>query len=85
MDREDYLNIQFGLGLLVDIVVDMDLAGFLQWIERAETLGPILAPTLYVQASGKLGDVKRLAEAAKTFQDEVNRQMVEEQSGRDTT
>jgi hypothetical protein len=85
MDREEYLNIQFGLGLLVDIVVDMDLAGFLQWIERAETLGPILAPTLYVQASGKLGDVKRLAEAAKTFQDEVNRQMVEEQSGRDTT
>jgi hypothetical protein len=84
MDREEYLNIQFGLGLLVDIVVDMDLAGFLQWIERAETLGPILAPTLYVQASGKLGDVKRLAEAAKTFQDEVNRQMVEEQSGRDS-
>jgi hypothetical protein len=83
MDREEYLNIQFDLGLLVEIVVDMDLDRFLQWIERAETLGPILDPGLYRLASGKLGNVKRLAEAAKVFQDKVRRQ-IEEQDGRDT-
>jgi hypothetical protein len=73
MDREEYFNIQVGLEVLAGLFVDIDLTGFLQWIERSETMGPILAPTLYVQASGKLGEIKRLAEAAKVFQDEARR------------
>jgi hypothetical protein len=75
MDREEYLNTQFGLHVLAQIVVDMDLAGFLQWIERSETMGPILAPTLYVQAGSKMNEIKRLAEACKVFQDEARRQV----------
>jgi hypothetical protein len=84
MDDWRYADTQNWLVIMASMVASLDLDGFLQWVERAETLGPILAPTLYVQASGKLGNVKRLAEAAKVLQDEVKRQVTEEQSGRNT-
>jgi hypothetical protein len=77
MDERQYYETQSTLIVLAQIVDGLDLAGFLQCIERAETVGPVADPTLYVRAMGKLGDVKRLAEAAKTFQDEVKRQMGE--------
>jgi hypothetical protein len=84
MDDRRYADTQNWLVIMASLVATLDLDGFLQWIERAETLGPILSPTLYVQASGKLDNAKRLAEAAKVLQDEVKRQVTEGQSGRNT-
>jgi hypothetical protein len=84
MDDWRYADTQNRLVIMASMIASLDLDGFLQWIERAETLGLTLAPTLYIQVSGKLSNAKRLAEAAKVLQDEVNRQMVEGQSGRDS-
>jgi hypothetical protein len=84
MDDRRYQETQSWLVVMASLVAVLDLDGFLQRIERAETLGPILSPTLYVQASGKLDNAKRLAQAAKVLQDEVKRQAREGQSGRHT-
>jgi hypothetical protein len=83
MDDRQYQETQDWLVAVAGIVRALDLDAFLQRIELAEAAGPILNPTLCVMASGKLAKVKRLAEAAKVFQDEVKRQ-VERGDGRNT-
>lgn len=75
MDDKQYEATQRTLMILAMIVKDLDLEGFLARIEQAETLGPVLSPTLFMLAEGKMGDVRRLAEACKGFQDEVRRQV----------
>jgi hypothetical protein len=57
------------------LVAGLDLEGFLRRIEKAEAVGPILAPSLYRESMENLGEIKRLAEACKTFQNEVKRQL----------
>jgi hypothetical protein len=57
------------------LVVGLDLEGFLRRIEMAEAAGPIFAPSLYRESMEKLSEIQRLAEACKTFQDEVKRQL----------
>jgi hypothetical protein len=83
MDDWRYADTQHWLLIVANMVAGLDLDGFLQRIEQSEAAGPVLDPTLYALASGKLAKVKRLAEAAKVLRDEFIRQM-EEQSGRDS-
>jgi hypothetical protein len=66
--KRDFGRKPWTLQILAMLVVDMDLEGFLAQIETAEAAGPVLDPTLYREAGGKL------AEACKVFRDEVRRQ-----------
>ena len=75
MNRIEYQAIQDQLVLLAQVIEPLDLAGFLSAIDYSETMGPIVDPTLYLQSANKLENVKRLAQAALTFQKEVRRQM----------
>ena len=74
MNDADYKLAQEFLCHAANIIAVLDLDAFIGRIEQAHALGPILDPTLYKAAHNKLGDVKRLAVAARQFQAEVNRQ-----------
>ena len=64
MDSDDYKMTQEMLLMLARQVRLLDLSAFLQAIDRAETLGPILDPTLY-RASLYDGNLERIKELAR--------------------
>lgn len=63
MNKEDYASTQSQIMMLASLIMPLDLAEFLRAIDRAETLGPLLDPTLYHAAGRQLNDVKAIAEA----------------------
>jgi hypothetical protein len=77
MNQETYAGIQAELLILGHVIKNMDLEGFLEAVSKAETMGPVLDPTLYIQGNEKLEQVKLLAQSAKIFQNEVLRQLEE--------
>jgi len=66
-----YLQTQQQLLLLGHVALQLDLEGFLQRINEAETLVPLTDPTLYLKGANNLSVIKRLARAAFKFQREV--------------
>lgn len=79
MSSAEYEATQQNLVFIAHLINQCDLHGFLESIEIAESVGPILDPTLYRKFMKKLESVKRLAQAALHFQNEVRRQMREEE------
>jgi hypothetical protein len=77
MNEEDYILIQTQLVVLAQIVNSMDLKGFIEAINRAETMGPILDPSLYLKGADKLEAIKNLAVGALSFQSKVRQQAEE--------
>ena len=75
MDNEEYSQTQATLMGLARVVNKMDLAGFLERIESADALGPILDPTLYSGAMDNLSDIRRLAASLKPFKEEIDKQL----------
>jgi len=73
MDDAEYLATQSSVMLLAKAVDGLPLAEFVNRINRAETLGPILDPTLYMKAGDGLRAIKRMAEAALDFQKEARK------------
>lgn len=71
MEPEEYELIQWQLLNLGAVVADMDLPGFLAAIRKAETLGPILDPSLYIQAGEQLDQVRRIAVKANELRQVV--------------
>lgn len=63
MNEEEYALTQSQILMLASLIMPLDLAGFLRAIDRAETLGPFLDPTLYRAAARELRSVKAVAEA----------------------
>jgi hypothetical protein len=78
MDKLEYTAIQNQLVMLAGIVNDLDLDGFLAAINKAESIGPILDPTLFMAGSEKLRQVSNLAHAFKQVQNEVRKQLREQ-------
>lgn len=68
MDKLEYGAVQQQLIFLVGLVHDMPLGEFLAAIERADTLGSITDPSLWMQGQGQMMQVKRLAEELVLFQ-----------------
>ncbi|HHY45735.1 MAG TPA: hypothetical protein GX506_00345 [Firmicutes bacterium] len=62
------MQTQQQLLLVAGIVARMDLDGFLRAVNHAETVGPFLDATLYMQGSSRLGAIKRIATAAQQLQ-----------------
>ncbi len=73
MDDAEYKAVQDRLLQLAVLAGcgTFDLRGFLARVDRAETVGPILDPTLFRDASGNLSKIRRLAEALLPFVDEA--------------
>ncbi len=71
MEEGKYLEVQTQLMTFAGIVLNMPLKEFLEAAERAETVGPILDPTLWMKANQRLTMIKDLARKLKAFQDEA--------------
>lgn len=72
LTNQEYINAQNQIGLLAGIVREIPLDDFLAMIDRAETIGPIVDPTLYIKAGKNLAKVKRLASALREFRTVAN-------------
>lgn len=71
MDSEKYVATQQQILVLGGLVLRMPLAEFLDAISMADTVVPIVDPTLYRQGAPNMHRVESLARAAKEFQDEL--------------
>lgn len=81
MTDEEYSQVQQELLVLARWVHGLDLDAFLHRIRQAETIAPILDPTLYLRGGQQLHQIKRLAQSLRPFQDEIRRQMEINQDG----
>ena len=63
MDEAQYTMTQHQIVAVAAVIRKMDLAGFLNAIQRSETLAPILDPTLWRRGAAKLSLMKQTAEA----------------------
>ena len=77
MTDEEYAQTQEQLILLAQFAKDLNLSGFLQRISQAESIAPIMDPTLWIRGHRQLEQVKRLAQALRPFQQEIQRQINE--------
>ena len=68
---EQYSAVQAQLLLVVNLVRDWDLDGFLVAIGIADTVGPLLNPTLYMRASPNMHFVENLGQAVLKFQQSI--------------
>src|SRR4051812_38317985 len=73
MRNEQYLETQMQVVRMAALARTLPLAEFLSAIDRAETMGPILDPTLYRAAMPKLDQVKALAASLRRFQVEAEK------------
>ena len=74
ISNEDYVLLQGQLLLFGSVVKDWNLEGFLQRIDHAEAIGPIIGPSLFIRAESNLRKIKRLAQALVPFVKEVREQ-----------
>ena len=81
MTPQDYLATQVALVAAAKTVGKLDLPAFLADLAHAETLTPMLDPTLYRQGAVRLDRVKRLARAAMVLRGELLAQIREELGG----
>lgn len=68
MTNEEYLEVQTQLTTLAGIARGWKISEMLQMISRAETVGPIVDPTLYRKGMRHLEAIKDLAQAGMAFQ-----------------
>lgn len=73
MTDEEYLTIQHQVGLLSGLIAELDLAGFLDRISLADSIGPIMDPTLYRKAAGEMHHIQDLAQALFEAQGKIKR------------
>lgn len=67
MDRQRYLDTQRRLLSLARQMYELDVEPFLEAIESAEAIAPIIDPTAFRHGARNLSIIKQLAEAAVAF------------------
>lgn len=75
MKEEEYIQCQSSLILLAKIVKDLPLNEFLSAIDHANTVGPLLDPTLWMRGSKKMQEIRQLASSLLPFQAEIYKQL----------
>ena len=80
MDKNEYLMVQNQILLIAGLVRDMPLTEFITAIGKAEALGPIIDPTLWIKGNKNMDIVKSLAVKLQSFQAEVLKQKLEKES-----
>jgi hypothetical protein len=65
MNGKEYMTTQMRLIEIGKIADTLDFDGFLKAISNAETVGPIVDPTIYRKAMENLHAIKKLAEAGR--------------------
>lgn len=75
LDEAIYRATQQQIMAFAGLVHDLPLEEFIETANHAQAIGPILDPTLWMKGTKKLDEVLRLANALRTFQIEVERQL----------
>ena len=68
MNKEQYAQTQHTILTLAEIVRDLPLSEFLQAIRRADAIGPIVDPSLWIKGQEKMHEIERMAEGLRRFQ-----------------
>lgn len=68
MDGKTYVETQMRLIEMGKIADSLDLNAFLKCISNAETVAPMIDPTLYMKAQANMTAIKKLAHAAVQVQ-----------------
>jgi len=68
VEHEEYTQTMLQLWMLASLIGEMPLAEVWNMQERAETIGPLVDPTLYRLKGQALSEDKALVRAALTFQ-----------------
>ena len=72
MTNDEYAKTQLELMTFAAVAAGMDIRGFLERIEHAETVGIfMMAPIQYTAASKDLQKIRNLAELLKPFADKA--------------
>lgn len=61
MKEEEYINTQIQILAIRKITKDLPLTEFLSAIDKADILGPILDPTLWIKGNKPMRKIKELA------------------------
>ena len=77
MSNEEYERTQHNIMYIGGMALVLDIAGFLERIEKAEAIGPVLDPTLYAKGAESLQYVKAMALAVAKVRDEAMKQAKE--------
>ena len=67
MREQEFLTIQHQIVALAPLVAEMDLPEFVDTIEQADTIGPLLAPSLWMAQHQDMDRIRQLAEALLPF------------------
>ena len=73
LSNDDYFTIQQSVLLMGSLVAELDLPAFIERINRAEAMAPIVDPTLYMRGGPNLSVIKDLAVALSTCRDEASK------------
>lgn len=73
MNQERYQRTQVAICRLSEIIRQLPIEEFIEAINTADTLGPILDPTLYREGGEKMMEIKRLAEPMVVITRQRNR------------
>ena len=71
--RQEISNVEYEMTqaqivMMARFVRDLPLEDFLQAIDRAEAVGPMVDPTLYIRGRDKLEQIKKMAQGLRKFQ-----------------
>ncbi len=80
LGSDDYAHAQAQLELIGRLALGIDWDAFIASIRRADVVMPLLDPSLYRRAGGKMQQVRELAEAARSVQ-QVAKRHLEHSSG----
>ncbi len=67
MNAEEFVRLQSWLYTFASLVVDVDLDGFVESCDRADTIAPFVDPTLYIAKARDLRRVRDLAASLREF------------------
>jgi len=81
MSDSAFLSTMSAVAVFGTLILRMDLDGFLERIDTAESLGPILDPSLFQKGKDNLQAVKDLAESLRPFRETVLRLMADGPGG----
>lgn len=68
ISNEEYLEVQETIQIMAAMVIDLPLDAFIERLEHAETVAPLLHPEQYRRAAGKLKIILLHAHALRQFQ-----------------
>jgi hypothetical protein len=71
VDKEEYAQTQATILILADLVRDLPLAEFLSAIARADSIGPIVDPTLWMRGHENMHKIEQMAAGLRKFQTAV--------------